>query len=61
MATSDVELIRLPGEDAVPRVRQLDEQNFGPADGVSSIPPADRGKAAYLFLVACFVCLAERR
>ncbi len=60
MAASDVELLRLPGEDVAPRVRQLDEQNFGPADGVSNIPPADRGKAAYLFLVTCFVCLAER-
>lgn len=47
MAPSDVELIQLPE-------RQLNEENFGPADATPNIPPPDRGRAAYLFLLSCF-------
>lgn len=57
MATGEIELTRLPAEDALSGERQLNDQDFGPAeaDGASNIPPTDRGKPAYLFLLACFM------
>jgi hypothetical protein len=54
MATSEIGLTQLPASDAASGERQLNEEHFGPADGATNIPPADRGKAAYLFLLACF-------
>ena len=57
MASSQIELNPLPAADPVSAEHQLNDQDFGPAqpDHASNIPPADRGKAAYLFLVACFM------
>lgn len=55
----EIELSRIPGtaEDAKSDERRLDEQDFGPTQSneTSNLPPADRGRAAYLFLFACFM------
>jgi hypothetical protein len=57
MASSQIELNPIAAADAISAEHQLNESDFGPtqAESASNIPPADRGKAAYLFLVACFM------
>jgi hypothetical protein len=53
--TRDIQLHTFPDVHLSSDNEQLDEQNFGPADGAVAIPPADGGKAAWLFLLACFM------
>ena len=44
-------------EDTPSDERQLNEADFGPSQDAdhSNLPPPDRGRAAYLFLLACFI------
>ncbi|KIW09287.1 uncharacterized protein PV09_00204 [Verruconis gallopava] len=56
MRSGEFELAQLPAEEENSGFGQFNERNFGPAaDGPRDIPPADRGRAAYLFLLACFM------
>lgn len=60
MAAAQVELTRFPAvsDDTHSDERQLTEEDFGPSQtdtNLSGIPPPDRGQAAYLFLLACFM------
>ena len=60
MAAAQIELSRFPAvvDDARSDERQLAEEDFGPSQtdaNLTGIPPPDRGRAAYLFLLACFM------